>query len=235
MSLFGALLLGGAASAHVPFVSCPADGQAGPLAAPRVRQTPAVPATAAHSLAWYVSEHEAVLAPRGWRCFETYGSNGGTLFVAPQALSFNILLRRGASFRGPMVISGYSFGGTSGRWSVISFIGRYFPRYRSFIREVRNMDPEITALESPTPSGPYRYDRIVSRTSSEIRLTTPAWRSGEGTNFLLAPNRDPVESLIILHPDSDMDVSSFTVRLPRRQAGLSTVILAAARRTALGH
>ena len=193
---------------------------------------PAVPTSVAPRLAWYVSEHEAMLAPRGWQCFETYGSNGGTLVVAPQPLSFDLIHGQGVSFRGPIVISSYSFGGTSGRWSVVSFIGRYFPRYRSFIREVRNMDPEITALEPPAPVGPYRNDRIIASAPTEIRLITPAGRSGEGTNFLLAPNRDPVESLIILHPASDMDVSSFTVRLPRDQAALRPAILAAARRQA---
>lgn len=235
MSLLGALLLSAAASTHVPFVGCAADGQVGLLAPPPARRMPAVPASAAGALAWYVSEHDAVLAPRGWRCFETYGSNGGTLVVAPQPLSFDLIQGRRVSFRGPIVLSGTSFGGTSGRWSVAATIGRYFPHYRSFIREIRNMDWEISAQEPPAPNGPYPGDHIVSRTPTEIRLITPPGRRGEGTNFLLAPNRDPVETLIILHPEEDMDVSSFTVRLPRAQAWLGRVILADARRRALGH
>lgn len=196
---------------------------------------PAVPASVAHALAWYVSEHDAVLAPRGWHCFETYGSNGGTLVVAPQALSFDLIQGAHVSFRGPIVLSGTSFGGTSGRWAVAATISRYFPHYRSFVREVRDMDPEITALEPAPPIGPYRADHIVSRTRTEIRLITPPGRRGEGTNFLLAPNRDPVESLIILHPDGDMDVSTFTVRLSRAQAGLRGLILPEARRRATRH
>lgn len=228
MSLLGALLLSGAATAHVPFVGCPADGQAGPLPAPHARPMPAVVASAARALAWYVSENEAVLAPRGWQCFETYGSNGGTLVVAPQRLNFDLIQGAGVSFRGPTVLSGYTFGGTSGRFSVVNTVARYFPAHRDFIRHVRATGFDLGGL----PRGPYPGDRIVSRTPTEIRLITPPGRRGEGTNFLLAPNRDPVETLIMLHPESDMDVSSFTVRLPRSQAAMSGVILAAWRQRA---
>ena len=37
----------------------------------------------AADLAHYRSEHLGVLAPRGWHCLETYGSNGASLFVSP--------------------------------------------------------------------------------------------------------------------------------------------------------
>jgi hypothetical protein len=48
-----------------------------------------------------------------------------------------------------------------------------------------------------------------------------------GTSFRLAPNSEPVESLIVLHPESGMDVSTVTVRLPRQQARLAPAIIAA--------
>ena len=192
---------------------------------------PAVPVSAARALAWYVAENEAILAPRGWQCFEVYGSNGGTLVVAPQPLSFNRILGEGATLRGPVVLSTYTFGGTSGRWAVVEMIARYFPGHHAFIQEVRDMGFDLGTL----PTGPHRGDRIVSRTPTEIRLITPPGRRGEGTSFRLTPNHEPVESLIILHPASDMDASTVTIRLPRALAGLSPAILQQARRTASRH
>lgn len=227
MSLFGALLLGAAATAHVPFVGCPSDGQAGPFAAPRARQMPAVPVAVAPRLAWYASEYEAVLAPRGWRCFALYGSDGGVLFVAPERLSFARLNQGGPGLAGPVVAIGNSEGGTSGRFEVVDFIARYFPRYRSYIRHVRQM---MGFDIGPIPRGPWPADRFLSRNATEVRLTTPAGRRGEGTSDRLAPNRNPVESLILLDPRDEMNVTVIKVRLTRRDASLIPSILAEARR-----
>jgi hypothetical protein len=225
VSLLGALLLSAAASAHVPFVGCAADGQAGPHAAPRPRPMPAVPVAAARRLAWYVSEFGAVLAPRGWHCFQTYGSNGGTLYAAPERLNFERAMSRGL-LHGPGITVSESIGATSGRFEVAATIARYFPRYRNYIAEVRRM---MGFDIGPMPAGPYPADRFISRTATEVRLITPPRRRGEATAGILAPNRDPAESLVILDPRDDKSVIAVHLRLPRAQAGLAQVIFAAVR------
>ena len=68
---------------QVPFVGCASDGQAGPQAAPAgPSKAVAVPAATAQRLAWYKAQYgPGVLAPRGWHCFSTYGSNAPHLFA----------------------------------------------------------------------------------------------------------------------------------------------------------
>lgn len=89
--------------AHVPFVGCRADGQVGPVNAPKgeSRVLP-IAAEAAQRLAYYKSEQGfGVLAPRGWYCFGVYGSNGYALYVSPQQISTdNLFSRTGAVLLG---------------------------------------------------------------------------------------------------------------------------------------
>ena len=72
------LVLALAVGLTVPFVGCPSDGQAGPVATPTggpVRVS--LPARVAAELAYYKGgQGTGVLAPRGWQCFESYGSSG---------------------------------------------------------------------------------------------------------------------------------------------------------------
>ena len=76
-------------ASRVPFVGCPSDGQAGPVPAPRGKsKSVRIDAKAAQQLAYYEStQHFGVLAPRGWHCFGTYGSDGNSLFVSLEAIS----------------------------------------------------------------------------------------------------------------------------------------------------
>jgi hypothetical protein len=172
-----------------------------------------------------VSREAQVLAPRGWHCFEVYGSDGQWLFVAPEQLRSEQLDVDRPGFRGPVVMFGYSFGGTSGRDTVVGRIARYFPRYRSFIGHVR----EMGLLFDEPPSGPYPGDRILSRTATRIRLLTPAGTRGQGSVEFLAPSRLPTESLVMLEPGDEMSAATVSVRLPRGQAALAPFILSAAR------
>ncbi len=94
---------------------------------------------------------------------------------------------------------------------MLDYIARYFPRYRAYIGRGRRMGFEL----GPVSSGPYPGDRIRSRTATEIRLTTPAGQRCAGAAWWLAPDRDPVESLIILDPAGDMGVTDVKARLPR--------------------
>jgi hypothetical protein len=73
---------------QVPFVGCEADGQVGAVAAPKkAEKVVKIDAGMAQRLAYYKAEYSpGVLAPRGWYCFGTYGSNGSSLFVSPQLI-----------------------------------------------------------------------------------------------------------------------------------------------------
>src|SRR6266478_7512521 len=73
---------------RVPFVGCKSDGQVGPLEAPKSAEIEVrLDAKLARRLALYRAEiGPAVLGPRGWSCFGTYGSGGSTLFVTPEPL-----------------------------------------------------------------------------------------------------------------------------------------------------
>src|SRR5690348_772725 len=72
-------------SVTVPFVGCESDGQVGPVNAPTGnRKVVPISTSAAQHLAYYKAQYgSGVLAPRGWYCFSTYGSNGSNLFVSP--------------------------------------------------------------------------------------------------------------------------------------------------------
>ena len=106
-----------AAVVAIPFIGCKSDGQVGPLDAP-TGQAPAIKlsAAAARRLAYYKAENGiGVLAPRGWRCFSTYGSNGSSLFVSPEAFDATRMFSTDwKSFAGPAIQISIADGGTSG-------------------------------------------------------------------------------------------------------------------------
>jgi hypothetical protein len=107
----------------VPFVGCPADGQVGPLDLPK-----------GTSQVVHLSK-----APRGWHCFETYGSNGNSLFVSPQPIDGKMLFSdTWKGFAGPVIQISVEDGGTSGRFDVARMIAHVFPAHRSFVRKVNS-------------------------------------------------------------------------------------------------
>jgi len=205
----------------VPFVGCRSDGQVGPLPAPPRRATPQVAPAAARQLAYYASENDGVLAPRGWHCFGLYGSNGSILIVTPEPHSARDLLSaRPQPLRGPAVQRTYSNGGTSGRFTVADVIARAFPAYMAFARRVA-----AEGLGGPLPNGPYRNDRMVRLRPDAVGYRTPAGREGLGTDSRLVPNGRPIDGLVVIDPEGDMGIVKTDVRLSAAQAALATPIL----------
>ena len=210
---------------RAPFVGCTANGQVGTIAAPRSGRAPALSARNAARLAYYADTYgSGVLAPRGWHCAVMYGSSGSGLIVVPDKVAAKAFTRLdGKPVRGPFVWAGTSFGGTSGRGSVMEAIARYFPTRRDFIQRMRKLD----LVFSPLPTGPYPHDIIRQSAADYVRLTTPAWRNGEGTGSLIAPNATPVEGVRRLVGSRDEpDLWGIDVRLPANQADLTRTILA---------
>ena len=127
------------ATSSIPFVGCASDGQLGPRKAPHGKtKVLTLSPELASQLAYYqAQEGSGVLAPRGWRCFSTYGSNGGSLFVAPQLIDGKLMFSdKWKGFSGPVVQISDSFGGTSGRFEVASIIARVFPAHKAFVANV---------------------------------------------------------------------------------------------------
>jgi len=198
-----------AMAGNLPFVGCASDGQQGPQRPPRPLPTPTVPGKDAASLAYYaMADGTRVIAPRGWRCFGRYGSNGSTLIVAPTTQVWAVD-KDTSRYTGPAVIRSTSFGSTSGRFEVAAFAARLFPVAARFVAEV-----EREGIADAFPRGVPAPDRIARRGAYEVLFTTPARASGTGTRGHLAPGPLPIDGVAVLAADRDHDLATMDARLP---------------------
>ena len=219
-SLFAAT----AERAAIAFIGCRSDGQLGPQPAPhRVAKQLAVTSNEAQHLAYYqAKDGPGVLAPRGWHCFGTYGSNGSTICVSPDQLNRTLLFAKDRKgFKGPIVQLSNNYGGTSGRWAVGSMIARIFPAYHSFVTAVQNMgfDPSTTNFAV----GRYSTDTLHYVNQHSVEYTTPPHTPGVGTMSELLADDQPITGVQIL-TGADTDLISLSIRLPSETAALASVI-----------
>lgn len=210
----------------VPFVGCAADGQTGAVPAPASGRTPELPRAIAARLAYYRSHDLAVLAPRGWRCFSLYGSNGAILVVSPDDLGSPPLVR-GFRLTGRAVVLSLSNGGTSGRFDVARAIVRLFPAHRAFALRVAS-EGDVTGPELLAPLA--ATDRIRRRGASLVDFITPAGRVGLGTEGRLAPNADSVSGALRIVPLLESSLLQLNVRLGPGHERERDAILSAFRR-----
>ena len=200
---------GSATAGNLPFVGCPSDGQQGPQRSPKYRLTPAVLGNDAARLAYYAMEDgTGVIAPRGWRCFGRYGSNGSTLTVAPAPDAWAVHSGK-SRYVGLAVLRSTSFGSTSGRFEVAAFAARLFPVAAKFVSEI-----EGEGSSNSFPRGVPPADRIARRGDDEVLFTTPAKASGTGTRGHLAPGALPIDGIAILAADQDHALDTMDARLP---------------------
>jgi len=214
----------GNAVALVPFVGCESNGQVGPVKAPAGRgRTLAIPAETAQRLAYYkADEGVGVLAPRGWRCFGTYGSNGATLYVTPDPInSADLFSTSWKGFVGPVVQISSEDGGTSGRFAVAEKVARVFPAHKAFVEDViaEGIEPA-----SSFPYGPYPGDALKYRSEDIVEFWTPAHTEGLGTASRLQKNDSPISGAAILFGE-EPDLLQVSVRLPREMNDLTQVII----------
>ena len=211
-------------ASRVPFVGCKSDGQGGPVSAPRGESKVVnIDAKDAQGLAYYESENQfGVLAPRGWNCFGTYGSNGDSLFVSPEPISESTLFSTSSSgFSGPLIQLSRSSGDTSGRFSVAKTIARVFPAHRAFVKKVVEEGIEPA---SSFPFGAYPNDELTYKSDEMVEYQTPARTDGLGTDSLLLKDDNPISGVAILTgPDSDL--LHLSVRLSPAQAGFTAPII----------
>jgi hypothetical protein len=217
-------------TATVPFVGCPSDGQAGPLDPPKgIAQVVHIPREAAQQLAFYMGEQGfGVLAPRGWHCFETDGSSGGSLFVSPQPIDGNKLFSDAwKGFTGPVIQLSIEAGGTSGRFGVARMIARIFPAHRSFVRKIiaEGIEPA-----SNFPFGPYPNDKLIYKSKDLVEYQTPPQTEGLGTQSRLLKNADPIGGVAMLVGEDPKtgeppSLLLLAVRLPSEMTNLTSAII----------
>ena len=219
---------GAKASESVPFVGCASDGQLGPIAAPKgSAKAVNVDAATASQLAYYQAQDSfGVLAPRGWKCFYVYGSNGASLTVAP---SGNLQDTSTSGLSGPAVVETVSSGGTSGRFDVAKYSARLFPKLeQAFIAGViaEGIEPK-----KDFQFGPYPADKTDYKNARLLEFETPANKDGLGTSDRLRKDSLPIRGMAKLEesvPPGSPDFYLLTVRLPANQTPLSSAIIAAA-------
>ena len=212
-------------SSKVPFVGCPADGQAGPLAPPKgeaisVTIAPAI----ARRLAYYqAGQGHGVLGPKGWHCREWYGSSGGFLAVTPQEIRPPYFPP--PTISGPAIYIGSADAGTSGRFEVAITAARLFPQStREFVERIKGEDI-LPAKEFDVK--PFPSDRLRYLSNHVVEFTTPANKDGLGTSGMLRASRLPIRGLVALNPEAEIDsLTEIYVRLPAELSDLTQPILA---------
>jgi hypothetical protein len=198
--------------ARVPFVGCASDGQIGPVAAPAGQSKSfAISAEDANRLAYYTAQYGfGVLAPRGWHCFSTYGSNGSNLYVTPHPIDMKALSSSDwKGLTGEAIQVSVANGGTSGRLTVARAIARVFPKYKEFAQDVI-----AEGIEPATdfPFGPYPQDKLRYTGNTVVEFETPAQTSGLGTDSQLQQNGDPIRGVAMLVGD-DPDLVQLSIRM----------------------
>lgn len=209
--------------ALVPFVGCESNGQVGPVKAPSGRnKTMAIPLETAQRLAYYKAhDGVGVLAPKGWRCFGTYGSNGATLYVTPYAIhAVDLFSTSWKGFTGPVIQISSAEGDTSGRFEVAKTIARAFPAHKAFVEGViaEGIEPA-----SSFPYGPYPADTLKYRGENIVEFQTPAQTEGFGTASRLQKNDSPIYGVAILFGE-ESNVIQLSVRLPSEASDLTQLI-----------
>ena len=217
--------------ATVPFVGCAADGQTGPVDPPKgvPKHLPIAPESAAR-LAYYQAEDgPGVLGPRGWFCFETYGSNGGTLFITPRRLDSSFFFsEKRTPISGPAIQYSGMSGDTSGRFEVAEIAARVFPRFRPFVKHViaEGLEPA-----SNFHFGPYPTDKLTYRSDHLVEFVTPANSEGLGTASWLAKGPGPITGFAMIS-GPDTDLLHLNLRLPPELDSLGRTIIEQAEREA---
>ena len=208
----------------VPFVGCPADGQTGPIPAPKGQPRVVLLSNVlADSIAYYKGEQASgVFAPRGWHCQVWYGSSGSGVLVTPTPIDTK-------HFPPPKVLSpavemGVSSAGTSGRFTVASYASRLFPRTLArFIERVRN---ERLVPDSEFYPHRFAHDSVSTVDSLMAEFTTPPGVSGLGTAGLLGPSKDPVHGVAVIAADSsEPDLTILQVRLGANMHQVEATVL----------
>ncbi|ADW71603.1 hypothetical protein [Granulicella tundricola] len=229
--LFAAATCLAHAQTSVPYIGCSGDGQTGPYLAKTGSPKPVnLPPAVAAQLAWYEysgdAGHFGTLGPRGWNCFATIGSDGWTLYVAPEVLDGPKLLehKKWKGFTGPAIQFSGSDGETSGRFEVAKVVARVFPAHRGYARKII---AEGFGSPSDYPFGAFLSDQLNYKSKELVEFTTPAHRRGLGTMSWLLPSDQPITGFALLSIGSDVDTElmQLSFRLPPSLSFLASTLI----------
>jgi hypothetical protein len=208
----------------IPTVACPTNGQTVP-AKPhpdRLMHAP-LDQPASAPIAYYsAAEPPGVYAPKGWYCLAWSGSNGNIVLVTPQRVAppyFPL-----PAIGGPAVMSQSTQGESTGRFHVAIVAAQLFSVVGSeFIKRVRGehliSDSSFDVEHYPDDSMQYLSDRFVL-------YTTPADRSGLGTEGMFDMSDLPVRGLAILNTQGEViSLTEVRVRLPPGQKSVEESIM----------
>jgi hypothetical protein len=182
-------------------------------------------------LAYYKAEPgSGVLAPRGWNCFETYGSSGGNLYVTPDSIRGNqVFSADWKGFSGAAIQISDLVAGTSGRFEVGRIIARVFPSHMEFVKDV--IAEEIEPA-SDFPIGPYPKDLLTYRNHEVVEFETPANTKGLGTDSRLSMNSSTISGVAVL--DEESNITILFARLPEGAKDLLPAIVRQVEREKVG-
>jgi hypothetical protein len=205
----------------VPFVGCKSDGQVGPIEAPKARLV-SIPVS--HGIADKLAVYEAargfdVIAPRGWNCFEIYGSSGSTLLVSEQPFDTDERGYKEMRADGSALVATFRDGETSGRFAVAEIVARVFPAFRSYAENVAKDDDQ-----PPFHVGPWPADVLRRIGQNMVEYRTSGSNDGLGTWSELKKNADPIDGVAIL-TGAEHDLSVLAVRLPSNQRSFAPIIV----------
>lgn len=189
-----------------------------------------IPADAAQRLAYYKAFiGPAVLGPRAWYCFGTYGSAGVSLYLSPSPIDAKALFSTdGHGFTGPAIQISLSDGGTSGRFEVARVIARVFPVHRAFADQVI---AEGFGDPGCFPFGPWPADKLTYKSDDIVEYETPANTDGLGTDSRLTKNASPIRGVaIVTGPETAL--VHLSLRLPESMTALVPVIIGQTEREA---
>lgn len=162
----------------IPSVACSVDGQTGPrtpsvLATAKALLTPSIAA----QLSVYSDGSFYVLAPRGWRCVESYGSSGVHLRVIPGGSAFTDAQIRAGNITAQAVTVDYWTGDTSGRFEVAGVGAPLFQNLVQLATQLQSGFPTVRIRTSP-----WVGESLEIVTTALARYQDPPNTSGTGTN-----------------------------------------------------
>jgi hypothetical protein len=195
----------------VPSVDCPENDQTGTAKAPQSMMI-ALDQQLAAQIAYYSAAHGlGVYAPKSWYCRAWYGSSGSILLVTPQRIAppyFPL-----PAIRGSAVMIQSSSGATSGRFHVAIAASRLFSVVGGeFIERVKQ---EHLISDSSFDAKPYPDDQLQYLSDRLVEYTTPANRTGLGTEGMFEMSNLPVRGLTILNPETEANsLTEVRVRVP---------------------
>jgi hypothetical protein len=197
----------------IPFVGCPADVQGEAIGAPRgTPKVVALDGATARAIAYYQGDSgtsPGVFAPRGWHCRIWAGSAGSTMLVTPASID-STTVRQPKSYTDAVEIV-FLDGGTSGRFGVARIASRLFPRVAAkFVERVKSEGLEPAGEFA---RGPYPNDSVSYSDSLMAEFTTPARKTGLGTEGTLGPSQDAIRGIAVLCASGDWGMTILRVRL----------------------